>query len=405
MNRDFLLKLYDRLTSLVEKLPGGLQKPILRELVPIRELFLEQRPARLLLLGHPSPEELSFLETLLRANARPAPPENPALPSPDAPPPLPPLSPVSEPVAPPFAWESTVAESGWRTHLLPRQGGIEILDARNGSDTAWLRAALQAREPDIIVLFHDPSSPGAASELSAMTSALAEIHALGIAVPLVAVGLGPLSSTGVEVLRPALHGRPELAGQSIRILAWQDSEPDKAPRAVGEAVCAFLPNPSRLEFALLLRIRSAQVDIARSLLKSFTAVCGVIGMQPIPLADLPILSSLQSLMVALIAHVSGRQMGPRVLTEFFGAVGISIGAGMLLREGARALIKIVPFWGHAVSGLVAGAGTYAIGRAAIAYFIEEIPARETRRLFKTLRPGRSSFRKKKLSRASRQLES
>ena len=35
----------------MEKLPGGLQKPILRELVPIRELYLEQRPARILLLG------------------------------------------------------------------------------------------------------------------------------------------------------------------------------------------------------------------------------------------------------------------------------------------------------------------------------------------------------------------
>ena len=51
MNRENLLSLYERLTKLVEKLPGGLQKPVLRELVPIRELFLEQRPARIVLLG------------------------------------------------------------------------------------------------------------------------------------------------------------------------------------------------------------------------------------------------------------------------------------------------------------------------------------------------------------------
>ena len=31
-----VLKLYDRLSALIEKLPGGLQKPILRELTPIR---------------------------------------------------------------------------------------------------------------------------------------------------------------------------------------------------------------------------------------------------------------------------------------------------------------------------------------------------------------------------------
>jgi len=46
-----LLKIYDRLSALIEKLPGGLQKPILRELTPIRELFLEQRAPRVLLTG------------------------------------------------------------------------------------------------------------------------------------------------------------------------------------------------------------------------------------------------------------------------------------------------------------------------------------------------------------------
>ena len=64
LNRDNLLSLYERLTKLVEKLPGGLQKPVLRELVPIRELFLEQRPARIVLLGGSGksvPEFLRFV--------------------------------------------------------------------------------------------------------------------------------------------------------------------------------------------------------------------------------------------------------------------------------------------------------------------------------------------------------
>ena len=51
LNRETLLSLYDRFSRLVEKLPGGLQKPILRELGPIREVFLEQRAPRFLLLG------------------------------------------------------------------------------------------------------------------------------------------------------------------------------------------------------------------------------------------------------------------------------------------------------------------------------------------------------------------
>jgi uncharacterized protein (DUF697 family) len=399
MNRDFLLKLYDRLTGLVEKLPGGLQKPILRELVPIRELFLEQRPARLLFLGGPSPEPLAFLEGLLAANLagqarRKQPPTQDTGGS---------LSPIeeTEPISADCSWQVGPAEAGWRTYGRPQFGTAQVLDARGDFSAPLLRAAVQTHAPDVVVIFFESNSHS--SDLSTTIKALEELHDLNQTSPIVALALEPNSLAGVEVLRPALHGRPALSNQPIRVLASGPS--DESNRAISEAICAFLPNSSRLEFALLARIRSAQIEIARSLLKSFTAVCGVIGMQPIPLADLPILSSLQSLMVALIAHVSGRQMGPRVLTEFFGAVGVSIGLGMLFREGARALIKIVPIWGHAVSGLVAGAGTYAIGRAAIAYFIEETPAREAKRLWQTLRPKSGSFRKRQLAEASRQIES
>ena len=45
------------------------------------------------------------------------------------------------------------------------------------------------------------------------------------------------------------------------------------------------------------------------------------------------------------------------------------GATGLVR-GARALLKFFPGWGNIVCGAVAGAGTYAIGRAAVVYFLE-----------------------------------
>ena len=76
----------------------------------------------------------------------------------------------------------------------------------------------------------------------------------------------------------------------------------------------------------------------------------------------------------------------RLVMEFLGALGFNIGAGLAMREGARALLKIIPIWGNAVSGFIAGAGTYAIGRAAIAYFIEETPITETRKIFRKLLP-------------------
>jgi uncharacterized protein (DUF697 family) len=80
-------------------------------------------------------------------------------------------------------------------------------------------------------------------------------------------------------------------------------------------------------------------------------------------------------------HVSGRCLGLQAGAEFFGALGLNIGAGMVFREGARAAIKLLPGWGNAISGGVAAAGTYAIGRSAIGYFIEGISLAEARKLF------------------------
>ena len=54
---------------------------------------------------------------------------------------------------------------------------------------------------------------------------------------------------------------------------------------------------------------------------------------------------------------------------------------MLLREGARAILKLVPGWGNIVCGMIAGAGTYAIGRAAIAYFLEGVTLKDARRTY------------------------
>lgn len=405
MNRETLLEYYERLTGLVEKLPGGLQKPILNELVPIRQLFLEQRAPRLLLLGDSQPSIQDFLlsvishqpreqrfstDDLVSINEERQSREVAAM----QPPPLPTL-------------ETGEVDNGWRTMALNDRGAVQILDARDeGFSKEILTRALERHLPDAVILFQGVEGPDTVKRFQETIDFLAGMSfSEPIALPgkskdkkqsnsstgkafmpsLIAISTATTQPTGAEHLRALVHSRRELAGWNLRVLHLGDAA------AIGPAICAFLPNQARLEFALFGDIRPAQVEIARSLLKSFTAVCGVIGMQPIPLADLPVLTTLQSLMVGLIAYVSGRRLGPRALAEFSGAVGISFGLGMLFREGARAVIKVVPGFGNAISGMVAGAGTYAIGRAAIAYFIERVPAQDTKKLFQTIRPRKTTF--------------
>ena len=47
-----------------------------------------------------------------------------------------------------------------------------------------------------------------------------------------------------------------------------------------------------------------------------------------------------------IMYISGRERSLRAATEFVGALGVNVGAGMILREGTRALLKFFPGLGQ-----------------------------------------------------------
>ena len=143
-----------------------------------------------------------------------------------------------------------------------------------------------------------------------------------------------------------------------------------------------LPDEARLEWARLSGVKEVQRELAQIVVKSASAISGAVGAEPIPLADFPILMSLQSSMVAAIMYISGRELSIKRGGEWLAALGVIFGVGLALREGARAVAKVVPGWGHVVSGGVAAAGTFAIGKTAIAYFIDGVSIEDARRLFR-----------------------
>jgi uncharacterized protein (DUF697 family) len=137
-----------------------------------------------------------------------------------------------------------------------------------------------------------------------------------------------------------------------------------------------------LETARKSTDKAAKLAVAKKILTTCTAACTTVGVEPIPLADFPILTTLQVMMVASIMRVSGREISRKAITEFLSALGMNIGAGLVFRESARAAIKVLPGFGSAISGAIAGGATYTLGRAATAYFIEEKPLPEVKRLFR-----------------------
>ena len=106
--------------------------------------------------------------------------------------------------------------------------------------------------------------------------------------------------------------------------------------------------------------------------------------EPIPVADLPIITSLQVTMIVAVAYVAGRDLSLESAREFLVAMGLNVGGAFILRELARALAKLVPGWGNTISGAVAALGTKGVGEAAIAYFIDEEDIEEAKRTMQSI---------------------
>jgi uncharacterized protein (DUF697 family) len=181
-------------------------------------------------------------------------------------------------------------------------------------------------------------------------------------------------------LREVLKTQPTIRDRLLEVIQAAGMHASEA-RGLLSVLAEKLPNQAKIEMIRISRDREAQHHVAQMLIKSTTAICTAIGAQPIPLADMPILTSLQVVMVSGIMYISGRERSLRAATEFMTALGANVGAGMLLREGARAVLKFFPGWGNVVCGMIAGAGTYAIGRAASAFFIGGVSLKEARKKY------------------------
>lgn len=330
MSRPALLAAYEKLAGLLGKLPGSLQEPILRELDPIKEIFLRQRAPRIAVLGDAGIELPAFLNALAGRIVLHAP----------------------------------LLRGPWTK--LEGTGVVEIADLRGPGRVAG--------EPADLFLFLGTVSPTLAEDARRAAEVLTEAppreggSAAGLAV--LALGGEADAAAVLSALAQAGASASVVFSGHLPRAGLESGFPADERSALGDRLCDYLPEDAQLELARFLAARGAQARLAGTVLTAFGAVAGVVGMQPIPLADFPVLLSLQMFMVSLIIYVSGRDFSLRLAGEFAASLGIGFGAGIVFRETARAAVKVLPVWGSMISGGVAGAGTYALGRAAIAYYIE-----------------------------------
>jgi uncharacterized protein (DUF697 family) len=115
---------------------------------------------------------------------------------------------------------------------------------------------------------------------------------------------------------------------------------------------------------LTRELKSLHFSQARPHILAYATAAGAVGATPLPIADLPVISALQLKMLHTVASIYHQPLGVKTFLELASTVGL----GLLFRQGARSLLKIIPGFGHAVSGLYAGATTYALGCALCFYY-------------------------------------
>lgn len=359
--------------GIIDRLPfiGSLKK----DLTELRQLLYDRRTPRMLAVGAAGSGRTSVANTLLGL---------PALPM------------NEHPAAPASAW-IRIDAGGRHLDWLELESGP--LDAER---RAILRRALDESAPDVIVLVvradsGDEESQRAAEALGAIRTLLGDARVPRpktitiltqvdrITTPEAGEGVRFSTSdlaridAATQSLKDKLEG--SLKARVDRPVPMFTSDRQWNIGEVASAIYSALPRTTQVEAARALAVpEEVRRDLARSIVNQCAAAAVTIGLMPIPFSDAILLMPLQGVMISSVAYLAGQPWDRRAGLEWLGSVGLMGGIGFGLRWTAQQAAKLIPGAGTLISGSVAGAGTLAMGRSAVAYFIDGPGARDARLL-------------------------
>ena len=142
---------------------------------------------------------------------------------------------------------------------------------------------------------------------------------------------------------------------------------------------------ARMGLRMSVRLSQVVKRIAEHINKIFSGIAATIALTPIPMSDIYLLVILQSVLVYLIASLSGRDISIDTAKEFIfdlgGVVGFGYSLKLLAQQATKLLNGLIPCAGSVISSSIAAYGTMAIGKAAIWYYIDGKGMNEVKALF------------------------
>lgn len=381
-NDNNFLNILTMLEAVLEKLPATIGKKMKEEITILKELVMEQRPPRFMVVGRRGAGKSSLLNAIF-----------------------------GEKVAAVGSVTSTTGESMWYTWKTSR-GQIELLDTRGLGDNTKpesanfkdaiddINVAVNTVFPDALLFLCKAKEVDSriADDLLNVNTIINHIKSKhAYAPPVVGIvtqvdELDPLSDSeppfqkkskniaeSVQTLEAAFKSKEIDLMQIIPTSSY--AEYDETGKQIFtkfwnidklvEYIIDHIPREAQIQFARMSAIKSAQEKSCRVLIHSTATICAGIAAIPIPVADIIPITSAQVGLIISIGYVSGRSLTLGNARDFMAAAGLNVGGAFALREAARALVKFVfPGGGLVISAGVAYAGTWAIGEAAIAYFVQ-----------------------------------
>lgn len=390
--KDEILSGLSNLERLLARLPLPLSDELRRRIAELRELLIEQRAPRLVLVGRRGAGKSTLINAIF-----------------------------DQPLAGVGHVERGTLEPRWYSYKSER-GELEVLDTRgigeavrtgepNARDAAFAGVMAECKKgpPDAILFLIkakeiESRSDQDVDDLARISDALQRDHGTKLALIGVANQCDELSPPGVQLHLPDTSERykqkldavrvveqklsarvgahPSLSRQmvvSLGVVAYKEWGPqgevlDDLRWRIDELVQYIfkeLPAQAQVELARVSRVKKLQTELAKKIVHATAAACAAVAALPLPVADIAPITALQVSMLTAIGYIGGRELSTKTAAELLTALGVNVGAGYVFREVARALVKwVFPGGGSAVSTAVAYAGTHGLGAAAIAYFID-----------------------------------
>jgi uncharacterized protein (DUF697 family) len=145
-------------------------------------------------------------------------------------------------------------------------------------------------------------------------------------------------------------------------------EPEYGGEALKAALMDVLPAAYRQTFLTVAEANRSLRDLyarhATPFITFYSLLATAAGALPVPWVDLLILPGIQTRMIHHVAKLYGQPFKAQHFGELAGALGL----GLMVRQGIREVMKFIPYVGSVAGGALAGASTFALGKAACFYY-------------------------------------